>query len=321
MRWLPLLFAAALPAISFAGDIQVYQVDTMTHRAAPGIPGVSDPFVGVRGMFRVVGPLNGQRVIVRVRCADQTAEWRDVAITQAGEYWWWGAFYCPIDGPVPIEVEVDAAGMSGDTNVANNRLSSTYTPIYPARALEFYGDKRMEILESRWARFAPNSGTIGRIEYLFADPCTTSSQGPNTDYVPPANSQRFVTNPNGTAVYRAQWLNLDTATTNRPYAAETFKTTLRNSRVNPNEMNKVPWTAIDAPLDAETAIWRRSESWVATSAPEITELINLCLPANYRQTMTPWEAAKRLFLGPAKRLTYDKSIFRNPLQAWRDSRG
>jgi len=301
-------------------DIKVTKVYTMDLSWKPGAAASGAPALGIEATFNVTG-VPKSKVKVRMSIGPLNYVWNDITLT-AGNGYRWGVFFdSSMLGPVPVTFSIDAEGVSGDTNPANNSMTVDVTPQYPSHGVEFGDPVTVDGRDEIGATFVKNSGTVDWIDSLFSEPCVSATQGPTAVYTPPSGAKRYITQPNGIPVQRVLLRNINTARTSEFRINQSYQTVLRNSRVNPVIMRTVPWEAIDFPLPDDVAVWRRSEISVPTDAPEIADIVGKALPSDYRTTLFPWDAAQRIFLRCAASMKYNESRDPSPLACYRNGRG
>lgn len=289
-----------------ACDIQVKRTYIQNYLGANQPPRVGDPWVMVVAEYRVIGT-PGAAIPIRLHCGGEAATCTHNV--GAGEnYYVSGAFSTNIDGPIPWTVEFDPNHLLGDTDYSNNTGSGSFAPLAPEHVIDRYMVRAVSAVESRYVAFAANSGTVGRIEYLFGEPVTSSSQGSIREYAPPAGASRIITSPSGIPVQRVQWLQFDTSAQTTATATHSFKADLWNVRVNRAILETVRWQDLSKPLPSDVAMWRQSEPICPTNHARINEFVAEYLPPDYRTSMSPYAAARRLFLGVANKLDYGPKV-------------
>jgi probable HAF family extracellular repeat protein len=287
-------------------DIQIKRAYILNYMDEETPPRLGDPWVLVAAEYRVIGAPSAP-ITIRLRCGgEQATPTQNVGPGESWSVSW--AFSTNIDGEVPWSVEFDPDHLLGDADYSNNTTSGSYTPLAPDHVIERYMVRPISATEGRYAEFSPNSGTVGRIEYLFGEPVVSSSQANIREYIPPAGAQRIITAPSGIPVHRVQWFNFDTSVQTVATATHSFKADLWNVRVNRDVLETVTWEDLDKPLPSDVATWRQSEQICPTDHPKINEFVAEYLPAGYRGTMSPYTAARRLFQGVANKLDYGPKV-------------
>ena len=308
VRFLTVVGAFAVAVTAFCqSQVQVTSVYSIDYHSAAGVPEVGDPFYGVAGNFTITGAASSS-YIIRVTYGNQVSEWDNVVLG-TGDFWWWASFDASLEGPIPVNFSISTTGSSSS-------MSASLPVNYPTHAIEFIDAKQMNASEAFTSLFQPNTGILTKLEYIFGEPQITSSQGPTISYSPPTGAKQILTQPLGIPLQQMTWLNQNTATTNQWTAQESVSTTLHDSRVNPNIMRTVPWSAVTAPQPPDVAMWQQSELFVPTNAPEIADIIANALPANYATTMTPWDAARAVYATVVKSMTYNDTFAWDPLGAY-----
>ena len=145
---------------------------------------------------------------------------------------------------IPWSITLDPDNVCGNINVANNTISGTFTPRQPSLAVETLFPRPWSAMDTATVAFVPDSGTVGRVDFLFgqAFDSATQSDTQNIVFSPASNTQYVVTQPDSIPVGLARWNNLNTGITPSVTATQTFDPTLWNIRVNADLLNNVSWT-------------------------------------------------------------------------------
>lgn len=319
MRALSVVALAFVSASALAQyDIAVTKVEVLNHQLLPITPTLGDPGYGVGGTYTVTGDAYNLPVTLVFTCGARS-EKVPVVIPKPGTYNHnYPSFNSSLYGIIPIGFSVES--MKGD-KVVRNRLRSSFKPVYPIEAIDRYAANPIYVSQTGEINIIKNVDQVDLLRAYMHMPPTTDWQGPITNYTSSEGAAIVKTKPSGIPVLMSEWRNFKATSNFKPFIDQTFNTTVRNTRINPDLMATIPWAAIDAPLPPDVAPWTQSEDRVPTNAPQITELVNRTLPKDYRNSMTPWEAVQMLFLAPVKRMRYYDNKSVNPLNAWDVRRG
>src|ERR1035441_264490 len=125
-------------------DLQITGAGPWSSTLADGAPG--SPQVGniyeLYVTFNVRGqPTNAFRI--EWTMANVTYYYDNINVGPGTGYTWYFTWWLALDDSIPWSVTLDPDGVSGDTNLANNVASGTFTPIPPASPVELYSPRMM----------------------------------------------------------------------------------------------------------------------------------------------------------------------------------
>lgn len=228
-------------------------------------------------------------------------EWR-VEPEEGQGFEYWCQLEMPLDGPIPWTVEVDPERLTGDVRLDDNRASGSFEPRYPQEAIAAYDRRLMEATQTATLRFRPDSGPIGTLFTCFGVP-TTSPYQQVIETVGPVGSEIVLVEPHQRPVHVTRSEHVDgwQVTASRRFVVETAAV-----RCNPRKLQPVPWSAY-ADLPPEVTQWVKPETWAPCDAPEIREFVAAALPADYRDSLTPYDTARRLHLAVMRHMDYQSS--------------
>jgi transglutaminase-like putative cysteine protease len=236
--------------------------------------------------------------------------------------------YIPLDGLVPVTVSADPNGVSGLPGPSCTRNAS-YTPTEPSTALELYETQlRTASIQLVAGITPPASGAVGTL--YMGHPLATNHQqiwetnvnswsvlGPSTGRVrgPILGSGSFSL---ATVGARPPFYVQDIS----PYlhgaasihAEIEVTATLSRTRVSKSTLDQVTWAQIaaDVASDAELPLFLQADAVNNPSDPAITSFVNGVLGSNYKATLSPNEAARKLFVAVANALTYQAGTAQKP---------
>lgn len=261
-----------------------------------GTPKVGEDY-GIKVTFNVVGtPTKPFRI--KFQLANQTHSLDPYNYYNGNnwsKYWRWSL---PIADEIPWSVTIDEEGVSGNTNPSNS-ISGTFVPVPPSTAIELYEPKTLKATESSTFSVNPASGGAATLSILYGLPSTHGAQT-FLSGTAPVGSTIVNTQPYNIPVYEVRRNNLTTETYTD---TKSFYVTAAKTRSNPALLKKVTW----ADLEGESAAWKQ---WLEpddvnqSTNPAIADFVSSNLPADFRQTLSPYEAARRLHCAVARTLTY-----------------
>ncbi len=283
---LPLLLAVGAEPARAQCDIAItgaFASDASRRRP----PRVGEPYQLVV-QFNVEGQ-PAQPYRIRFQLANYAYSLYDIRAANGLGFLYYYEIAIPLDGEIPWRIEIDPANVSGDVNRANNTAEGTFEPRYPREAIATYDTRVLEATQSGTIRFRPNGGTVERLFACFGVPTPSAYQRILAD-TPPAGAETVVTAPHGRPVYqwRSTGLTEPEVTVERRFTVE-----VSSVRSNPKLLREVRWRDY-ADLPPEIAAWQQPERWAPSDAPEVLEFVHGALPADYRETLTPYDTARLL---------------------------
>ena len=259
----------------------------------------------------MVGDIYGLRVTVAVQgtpakpfrikwtIANRTIYYDNIAIGPGSGYWWPMLIWMSLDGPIPWSVTLDPDNITGDTDLSNNTVSGVFEPVVPERAVELYAPRTLFGTLSSTETFRAGSGTIGLFAKAFGVPSTHGAQEA-ISFEPPAGGVLVTTEPYGRVI-------CEVLRPNCPAGSYTdtsrFRVRAYNMRVNPTLLRGATWADLGAE-GHEWKIWTEPDDASQSNSQEVANFVARSLPANYRTSMTPYDAARKLHMAVAKELDY-----------------
>jgi transglutaminase-like putative cysteine protease len=284
--------------LAFAGcDLQIASAGPCLADGTAGIPHVGDIY-GIKVVVNVIGTPS-QPFRIKWTLANVTYYYDNINIGQGNGWWWPFLWWMDLDEPIPWSVTLDPDGVSGDTNLVNNTVSGSFTPVPPTKPVELYSPRMMHGVESYTLIYQPGSGTIPNLYILFGMPTTHGAQS-IISVTSPTNGQIILTPPYGVPVIEIARTNVLASTfqdTNR------FTVQLNRVRVNPTLLRTNTWASMDA-LTTNWTQWLAPDQRCQSTNSAITNFVQQSLPANYRTILTPYDTARTLHLAVMKKLTY-----------------
>jgi hypothetical protein len=278
-------------------DLQITSAGPCLADSTPGIPRVGDAY-GLKITVNVEGTPR-QAFRIKWTIANVTYYFNDINVGAGNGYWWYFVWWVNLDDPIPWSVTLDPDGVSGDTNLVNNTVSGTFTPVPPAKAVELYSPRMMHGSETSNLGFQPGSGTIPNLYVIFGVPTSHGAQSVIT-VSGPTNSQYVVTPPSGVPVFAIVRTNAP-ASTFRDMS--TFVAELSNIRVNPSLLRTVTWLDMNS-LTTNWTQWLGPDPTCESTDPLIIVFVRQSLPANYKSVLTPYDTARTLHRAVMKSLRY-----------------
>jgi len=297
---LSLLMAAIIlpPSVRAACDLQIVSAGPCLADGTPGTPNAGDTY-SLRVTFSVVGtPTSPFRI--KFILASNTWFTANFTGAQAG-YIYFGQFSQTgnLDDPIPWSITLDPDGVSGDTNLVNNIASGTFTPIPPSSAVELYAPRMMHGAVTSTLNFQAGS-TIPNLWVLLGQPTSHGAQSVITASVP-TNGHTVITAPYGAPLFEIARTNVPASTFND---TTSFTVQLNRIRVNPALLRTVTWADMNA-LTTNWTQWLAPDQMAESTNALVVSFVQQSLPANFRNTLTPYDTARTLHQAVMKRLWQD----------------
>jgi hypothetical protein len=219
-------------------------------------------------------------------------------------------FRVPLDGLLPISVRIvpDRFGRGPYAGVAGAEFHSEFSPVPPAKAVEFYDPVTISGTQSITYSFQPGA-KISRMAVMMGQPDTDSWQKFKSgscmiavDNVANTVAARKNETPYVIPVYFAEKKNISPK---KVKFSQKFTLEVRNVRVNADELRKVTWKDLEN-LQAFNVFRHltQPESVIQSNDPVIANFVKGALGSQYKKTMTPYDAAKKVFQAVLKHITY-----------------
>jgi len=299
--WVGLCLITLIPGLAQnAGaqcDLQIVSAGPCLADGTAGTPSVGDLY-GLRVVVNVVGAPAGP-FRIKWTLANVTNYFSNISVGPGNGYWWYLEWSLYLDGPIPWSVTLDPDGISGDTNLANNVASGTFTPVPPATAVDLYAARVVGGSETSILNYESGSGAIDNLWVVFGQP---TSHGAQTviRLTGPSNAVSIVTLPHGVPVFEIARTNPVPATFQDD---ENFAARLNRMRVNPDILRQASWADL-AGMASNWIQWLAPDPVCESTDPAITNFVQGALPANYRTTLTPYDTARTLHVAVMKNLSY-----------------
>lgn len=278
-------------------DLRISQAGPCLGDGTPGTPAVGDIY-GLRVTVAVQGtPTAPFRI--KWTIANRTIYYDNISVGPGSGYWWTMLIWMSLDGPIPWSVTLDPDNVAGDTDLANNTVSGVFEPIVPERAVELYAPRTLFGVLSATEQYGNRSGTIDLYSKLFGVPSTHGTQQA-LSFEAPAGGVFVTTEPYGRVIYEIIRRNAAAGTYTD---TSKFRVRAHNMRVNPTLLRGATWEALAAE-GPEWSIWTEPDDWCQSESPEVAGFVARSLPENYRSSLTPYDAARKLHMAVAKELRY-----------------
>jgi transglutaminase-like putative cysteine protease len=235
--------------------------------------------------------------------AGQKYKWTGVNAGQGAGYSGLTGFALQLDGAIPFSVTLDPDHVSGDTKTADNVFKGTLTPTPPSKALEYFSPLAHTGTETCTVPWNIG-GTVSSGYTLMGKPVTGTFQVVNTA-TGPAGSLSVTTTPTSDPVWQTPRNSYTPSAGSAQWQDTTsFKVTVSNARTNIAKLRAVTW-AQEAKVTAAVLPFTKPDAWVQSTDPVVTAFVKSVLPANYKTTLTPYDAAKKLYMAVVKRTVYE----------------
>lgn len=279
-------------------DLQIANAGPCLADGAYGTPAVGDDYY-LRVDVNVVGAATNDFVI-RLAIANFTNDipvGKDIAPAD-GYYWYWG-WSLPLDDFIPWNVTLDPDHTSGDTNLANNTMSGTFTPTPPAGIAELYDPQLVGGLETTVVACDPDAGYSNVIFLVFGEPSTHGAQSV-ISISGLTNAVSVATSPNSVPVLQLARTN---STTTTYQDTEKFTARLSSVRVNPGLLREVTWADMSG-MSSNWTEWLAPDPICESTDPAISNFVARALPADYQNSLTPYDTARTLHKAVMAALSY-----------------
>ncbi len=284
-----------------AMDLTVDSVQMVDSRGNPITARTDDQFYYVR-MDWSVQNATSQPYRVRFEMADQMWEWYVTTEWNGSGYWSYAGFIGGLVGPFPVRVTLDPYNEIGDPNRGDNSRTINPIPTEPTSVTEYILPKTYKAWQKTSMYFDQNSRRVDQTE-TWAHAAYTMNHETVISRAAPV----------GSALVNSQPFNEPMFVTDRfnpPITNASFEqsaiVSLRNPAVNYASMRQATWLDVDSVHNSMLALVS-PEAAIESNDPEITAFVTQTLGSNYRQTKTPFDAAKTLFLAVVRHCVYDLS--------------
>lgn len=215
-----------------------------------------------------------------------------VSVPGAGRWNYRCPFNMPLDGPIPYSVTLDP----GNPNHTGNAFRGTFTPRAPAKAVEYYDPRTLTATETLVTRFS-QVGDLKDLTAVFGMPETATSQAV-LDLAPPEGAIPIQTLPFGAPALMAKLATVPETLTQ----TLAFRVRASNARINA-DLIRDDWHAVGL-VPREVRLYTAAEAKIQSDDPRIAEYVKANLPADYRTSTTPIQAARRLFCAIERDVAY-----------------
>jgi hypothetical protein len=278
-------------------DLQIASAGPCLADGTYGTPSVGEDYF-LKVVVNVVGtPTNAFRI--KFTLANVTFYTGYISLGPGIGYGWYYDWRLYLDDSIPWSITLDPDGVSGDTNLANNTISGTFTPVPPVSTVELYDPRTLTGSETSILDYQPGSGSINNLWVDFGQPVSHGAQNV-VKLAAPTNANSILTAPCGVPVFEVARTNATPATLQD---VENFTVQASRICVNPGILREVTWAEM-AGLSSNWTEWLAPDQICESIDPAITNFVQASLPANYQATMTPYDTARQLHKAVMKALSY-----------------
>ena len=246
----------------------------------------------------------------------------------------------PLDDDIPWEIEIDPYDMAGGADPTKSpiplnlpeftgdsggvrieitrpprraslatRVKGTLTPKPPDDGVEFFDPVRLAGYQQVGVVFE-EGGQIDKMALLMGQPASDSWQTMISNFCSgkvsgvyngevkalPATAERF---------WPLFYWEIGHIAANDTLFKQDFVVEVRNQRVNCEKLRHVTWEQLDA-LDSISVFkfYKQPESIIESKHAKIAAFVQQTLGSGYRSKMSPYDAARRLFMAVVKHVTY-----------------
>lgn len=219
----------------------------------------------------------------------------------------------PLDGEIPWKVHIDPDHATSSPNSGSPTKTGSFEPIPPHTAIEYYDPVYVHGLQ-QWG--IDVTGSIGNVKAMLGRPSTGVWQkvlsqssfayryiaGSSAAYRMDPMIERKVDNPGKYEVYF--WNKTEEPTLRSITIGMDFDMELKNVRVNADKLRDVTWNDLHSVSDPVQHFYQQPEDIVQSDSPKITAFVKNHLGDDFKSTMTPYDAARKLFCAVSKHCTY-----------------
>ncbi len=196
----------------------------------------------------------------------------------------WGPFPALLDGQMRIQTRVLST-----TDAVSPPLAIQVTPALPALGIEAFNPQFLNGSVGATARLA--SGSASGLQWFLPLPVDGACQ------------QEISVSRPGTTVTSMPFFQPVGAVAGCLSVQTQFQVQTSSSRVNPQVLRTVGFGAY-ANLTSEDACWLQPETLIESNNLQIHYFVASILPSTYRQSMSPYDAAQKLFQAVVARMQY-----------------
>ena len=297
-----LIFVFQLISALSAGaacTIQITSAYTCNSSGDPYTPEVGDPYF-VRFNWTVTGtPAASYEVKIQEANLVGTITGEPVA---SGNFWQYYGYSLPLDSSVPVTVTIDPQNVTG-APAAGRTYTFSFTPQPPTTPIQYYDTLTWTGQQTETLDWTDNANIVLNGFTWLGEPSTGSFLQVISQKVP-SGSQIVTTSPTGDPVYQTNFSNFTPVPGHDTWVStNTYNLAISSVRVNPTLLRGSTWSAISH-LPSSFQPWLAPDSLVESTDPTIVSFVNTSLPVNYRSSMTPYDAARKLFLAVVAHTTY-----------------
>lgn len=277
-------------------QIKITRMATCNASGTLATPKLGDSVYGLRVEWTVTGRAKAA-YSVKFSMADKTWIWANVNATSAGNYYGYATFAMPLGGTIGTSVVVDPYAKSGNTTVSAASASGSFTPTPPSAVISYYSPLTWTASQNMTVKVVPGSN-IQLISYMFGQPTTDTFQKVITNTGFPGMTA-VTTTPFSYPIIRESVVFPPAQTMS---FTRTF--TAQSSSVAGNLQTAMGSWSKYTGLPATITPYLQAETIVQSTSSQVEAFVKAALPANYKTSMTPYQAAKTLFLAVSSKLTY-----------------
>jgi transglutaminase-like putative cysteine protease len=290
----------AAPAVNAACDVKVTSAYPVNASGAAYNPKYGETYY-LKVVWQVTGTPKGPYSIL-FKLAGKTFKWTGVKTGAGAGFSGIAAFNMELDGPIPYSVTLDSDHVSGDTTKKNNVIKGTLTPTPPTKALEYFNPKAHTGTETCTIPWNAG-GTVTSGFTVLGKPTTGTFQVVNLA-TGPVGSTVVASTPAADSIWVTTRTNYSPVIGNQQWADTThFTVTVSSARTKISSLRAVTW-ATETAFPADVLPYTLTNTWSQSTDPAVTAFVKSVLPANYRATMGPYDAAKKLYMAVVKRTVY-----------------
>jgi hypothetical protein len=219
----------------------------------------------------------------------------------------------PLDGEIPWKVQIDPDHVTSSPNSGSPAKTGSFEPIPPHTAIEYYDPVYVHGLQ-QWG--IDVTGHIGNVKAMLGRPATgvwqkvLSQSSFAYRYIAQSDGayrinpmiEKKVDNAGKYEVYF--WNKSEDPRLKSITIGMEFDMELENVRVNADKLRNVTWHDLQAVSDPVQHHYQQPEDIVQSDSPKISAFVKNHLGDDFKTTMTPYDAARKIFCAVVKHTSY-----------------
>ncbi len=211
--------------------------------------------------------------------------------------------YLPIVGKIPYSAQIDPGHVTDNTLDSQSARSGVFVPKMPSTAVLYYNPKSYVGKETLNCSYTSQPNSKSQALMVMAEPSTGTFQTVTTS-VAPTDAQKITS----AGSNQTGWLiscspTNPKATLQSWHTDQLFHVECSSAAVNSKLANLVSWSDFSN-LPENKRVWLKPEFNIESDSPVVRAFVQHILPADFKTTMTPYQAARTIFLAIVKKTVY-----------------